>query len=283
RRREIILNNTEETSTARAELIRKLDEEFASEALGGFSEPDSYEEELAAVEDLYQRRHELIMANTALTAETKNALEIELERQKNEVLENMERARMEAIFKGTSETFAGLAELTKIFKGEQSKEYKAMFAVSQAFEIAQAIMKTYSAATGAYNSMASIPYVGPALGAAAAAAAIGAGMANVAQIRSQSYSGAYDSGGKIPSGSVGLVGEIGPELVSGPANVTSRKETAALLNKESAPSSPPVNNIRIVNAFDTAVVGEYMGSDAGEKAILNVVKRNKTTMKQIMG
>ena len=283
RRREIILNNTEETSTARAELIRKLDEEFASEALGGFSEPDSYEEELAAVEDLYQRRHELIMANTALTAETKNALEIELERQKNEVLENMERARMEAIFKGTSETFAGLAELTKIFMGEQSKEYKAMFAVSQAFEIAQAIMKTYSAATGAYSAMASIPYVGPALGAAAAAAAIGAGMANVAQIRSQSYSGAYDSGGKIPSGSVGLVGEIGPELVSGPANVTSRKETAELLKKETAPTPPPVNNIRIVNAFDTAVVGEYMGSDAGEKAILNVVKRNKTTMKQIMG
>lgn len=41
--------------------------------------------------------------------------------------------------------------------------------------------------------------------------------------------GLFDSGGSIPSGRVGIVGERGPELVSGPANVTSRADTAAMM------------------------------------------------------
>ncbi|MDM3317635.1 phage tail tape measure protein [Citrobacter sp. Ce006] len=52
-------------------------------------------------------------------------------------------------------------------------------------------------------------------GAAAAAAAV-------------PFAGMYDSGGIIPRGQFGIVGENGPEIVNGPANVTSRRRTAAL-------------------------------------------------------
>lgn len=38
----------------------------------------------------------------------------------------------------------------------------------------------------------------------------------------------YDTGGYIPRGQLGIVGENGPELVNGPANITSRRRTAAL-------------------------------------------------------
>ncbi|WP_312110665.1 phage tail tape measure protein [Pantoea septica] len=38
----------------------------------------------------------------------------------------------------------------------------------------------------------------------------------------------YDTGGHIPSGQLGIVGENGPEIVNGPANITSRRRTAAL-------------------------------------------------------
>jgi hypothetical protein len=38
----------------------------------------------------------------------------------------------------------------------------------------------------------------------------------------------YDSGGYIPRGQVGIAGENGPELINGPAYVTSRRRTAAL-------------------------------------------------------
>lgn len=42
------------------------------------------------------------------------------------------------------------------------------------------------------------------------------------------FAGMYDSGGMIPRGQFGIVGENGPEIVNGPANVTSRRRTAAL-------------------------------------------------------
>ncbi len=42
------------------------------------------------------------------------------------------------------------------------------------------------------------------------------------------FAGMYDSGGDIPRGQFGIVGENGPEIVNGPANVTSRRRTAAL-------------------------------------------------------
>ena len=42
------------------------------------------------------------------------------------------------------------------------------------------------------------------------------------------FSGMYDAGGYIPRGQVGIAGENGPELINGPACVTSRRRTAAL-------------------------------------------------------
>lgn len=72
---------------------------------------------------------------------------------------------------------------------------KKAFKAYQALAIAEAMINTYQSATGAYNAMVNIPYVGPALGAVAAAAAIAAGLAQVAQIRSQQP--AYAEGGEI--------------------------------------------------------------------------------------
>ncbi|MEY0557525.1 phage tail tape measure protein [Providencia rettgeri] len=40
--------------------------------------------------------------------------------------------------------------------------------------------------------------------------------------------GMFDNGGFIPRGQFGIVGEYGPEIVNGPAHITSRKSTAAL-------------------------------------------------------
>ncbi|PHM73726.1 phage tail tape measure protein [Xenorhabdus kozodoii] len=48
------------------------------------------------------------------------------------------------------------------------------------------------------------------------------------------FSGAHDTGGYIPAGKFGLVGEYGPELINGPARVTSRRQTAALAGMAAA-------------------------------------------------
>jgi tape measure domain-containing protein len=42
------------------------------------------------------------------------------------------------------------------------------------------------------------------------------------------FAGLFDAGGRIPRGQFGIVGERGPELVSGPANVIGREQTAAM-------------------------------------------------------
>lgn len=64
----------------------------------------------------------------------------------------------------------------------QNAKNKEMAAVGKAAAISQATIDTYKAANGAYSAMASIPYVGPALGIAAAAAAIASGLMNVGKI-----------------------------------------------------------------------------------------------------
>jgi tape measure domain-containing protein len=43
------------------------------------------------------------------------------------------------------------------------------------------------------------------------------------------FAGLFAEGGRIPSGKYGIVGERGPELVRGPANVTSARDTAAMM------------------------------------------------------
>lgn len=78
-------------------------------------------------------------------------------------------------------------------EGLQKSNNKKMAAIGKAAAIANAIINTYTAATGAYAAMSAIPFVGPFLGAAAAGAAIVAGMANVAAIRQQN-TGFMDGG-----------------------------------------------------------------------------------------
>lgn len=73
---------------------------------------------------------------------------------------------------------SNLENITGMLK-QGSKE---QMAVQKAQGLAQAAIDTYKAANSAYSALAGIPIVGPALGAAAAAAAIAYGLNNVAQI-----------------------------------------------------------------------------------------------------
>ncbi len=66
--------------------------------------------------------------------------------------------------------------------------------IAKAFAISETIINTYKAATGAYSALASIPFVGPALGIAAAAAAIASGLANVQKIRNTEIKGIAHGG-----------------------------------------------------------------------------------------
>ena len=92
-------------------------------------------------------------------------------------------------FQVARDSFNAIASLAQAFGGTSEKEQKKAFEIQKAANIAGAVMDTYKAATGAYASMASIPVAGPALGIVAAAAAIGAGLANVKNISNQKFGG----------------------------------------------------------------------------------------------
>ena len=72
----------------------------------------------------------------------------------------------------TADIFGSLASLYD----EASEEHKA-------FATIQTLINTYMSATQAYNALVGIPYVGPYLATVAAAAAVAAGLANVAKIQ----------------------------------------------------------------------------------------------------
>tara|TARA_R110000822_G_scaffold7370_1_gene30118 strand:- start:20 stop:2041 length:2022 start_codon:yes stop_codon:yes gene_type:complete len=72
---------------------------------------------------------------------------------------------------------------------EQEKQQKKGFENSKKIQIAQALIQTYSSATAAFNSLASIPVVGPILGGLAAAAAVAGGLAQVAMIKKTTFQG----------------------------------------------------------------------------------------------
>ncbi len=160
--------------------------------------------------------------------------------------------------------FGSLSEVARNWGGEQSDMYRVMFAAQKAFATASAIV-----AGG--QAMAEAMKLGWPAGIPAGIAAMAQVARAMAIISSANYSGAYDRGGFIPSGSVGLVGERGPELVRGPATVTGREATARAMGG-------PVQ-IRIVNAPDQVAASQFLTSSAGEQLIMNVVRRNSNSLR----
>ena len=50
--------------------------------------------------------------------------------------------------------------------------------------------------------------------------------------------GAFDNGGYIPDGKLGIVGEYGPEIIQGPVAVTGRKTTESIISSATSKGSP---------------------------------------------
>lgn len=72
------------------------------------------------------------------------------------------------------------------------------------------------------------------------------------------FAGLFDKGGFIPSGQFGIAGEYGPEIVTGPAQVTSRADTARML--AGAGGAAPAPQLTYAPVIDAR------GADAGAVA-----------------
>ncbi len=128
---------------------------------------NTYQAEMDAIDNYYARKKDkLIQAGL-----TEEQITKQTELAKSRIREQYDQKH----FEGVSSILGNLAKTSEAFG-------KKGFMLWKTLSIGQAMMDTYSSATAAYKAMAGIPVVGPGLAIAAAAAAIGAGLANVAAI-----------------------------------------------------------------------------------------------------
>lgn len=105
---------------------------------------------------------------------------------------------------------------------QSGAKYKALFAIQKAFAVASATANAIVAWSQALSDPTQVSWVAKL---AQYANAIAMTTNILTQLKGVEM---HDRGGRIGAGKIGIVGEYGPEIVTGPANVTSRKDTADL-------------------------------------------------------
>lgn len=150
---------------------------------------------------------------------------------------------------------------------ESSGAYKALFAVQKSFAVASATMDAVQAWIKALNDPTAVTWPQKL---ANYASAVATTTAAISQLTSVSM---HDKGGFIKPGELGIVGEYGPELIEGPASVTSRRKTAdlarsALTAQES--TSPSYANV-VINLYESQdKAGTVETSEDDESRIINI-------------
>lgn len=188
---------------------------------------ESYDKRLSDLEEYYNQRlltdEQYLEARQAIFDEYYEKLsDLRNSQRKSDGIANkqqIEDMRMMAdSFGSLSDAFSNLTD----GMSNASSAYKAMFAVEKAFAVASATMNAIVAWSQALSDPTQVSWIAK-LAQYANAIALTANI--VGQLKSVTM---HDKGGRIPAGQIGIVGEFGPEIVTGPANVTSRKATADL-------------------------------------------------------
>lgn len=141
---------------------------WLNQQLGGSLEDtqsalDARLEQLDVYYQMVQQFRDADVSNAKLAAEAMNAIED---------------ARMQIRIEQVQNGLGQIAQL-------MGSHNKTAFRIGQAAAIAQVAIATPQAAMDAYKSLQGIPYIGPVLGAAAAAAAVAYGAMQISKIRSQ--------------------------------------------------------------------------------------------------
>jgi len=125
----------------------------------------------------------------------------------NEKLKALQMAQAQVIFQTSSKMFDDLANIAEAFGGRQTGIFKAMFAASKAFAVAESIIKIQQGIAAA----AAMPW--PAnLAAIASVVSATANIVSTIQSVKLEFAGKREMGGPVSSGKAFLVGEAGPEM-----------------------------------------------------------------------
>ena len=147
--------------------------------------------------------------------------------------------------------------------GQQSK-------VGKAAAIAATTIETFKGAQSAFSAMASIPIVGPALGAVAAGAAIASGLANVKKIVStkSGLPGEGGGGGGVAAGGgMSMPVSVAPSIGQGLASRESVANQSDAI-KEGVGAALRENPIQPTQVIDSVTAAQSMESKRNETSIL---------------
>lgn len=164
----------------------------------------------------YERRSQTILDSTLMTEQqvTEALAGLELERQ-DRLRAIKDKSAAEDRERSAQTTNQLLAFEDVLMKGKSEKQKAAyrlavnLASAEKRENAVKIVSDSYAAAMGAYKSLAGIPIIGPALGAAAAALIIGSGVSFAAK----SLTGRA-LGGQVRDGESYVVGERGPEVLT---------------------------------------------------------------------
>ena len=218
---------------------------------------NQYHEEALVSEQEYQ------IKRLALIAEYEKAREKSAEKS-NGFLSAKDREQVEQFSGAMTSLSDAFSNLTQGLS-ESSRSYKALFAIQKSFAIASATANAIVAWTDALTTKPFFP-----AGLAAYANAVALTASIIGQLRGLSM---HDAGGKIPAGQLGIVGEKGPEIIAGPASVTSRRRTAALARE--AAYNTATGDVTVNLYEDASRAGQAESETAGDgERVINIFVSN---------
>jgi TP901 family phage tail tape measure protein len=167
-----------------------------------------HENRMVTEEEYYTRKRELLISATEYydfnrEDEIEKHLEYNAKRLSLEQEYADKKAQIDQIVLST--TLGTFSSLMSAFQGQN----ETMFNIGKNAAAANTVVNAYAAATAAYKAMAGIPVVGPALGTAAAVAAVLAGLGNANRIMQTQYKAKKQGGMLDDTGRVIGAGDYG--------------------------------------------------------------------------
>lgn len=249
-----------EQRDAAAEYLRELRgdelEQLAEEYRGKLEQLDQYHADALISEQEYQEARLKLINDYEKARTTARA-------SKNEFITAEDQENVQ-LFTDSMNSLSDAFQNLTTGMSESSGAYKALFAIQKSFAVASATANAIVAWTKALST--SVSWY-EALANYANAVALTTNV--IGQLKSLTM---HDLGGHIAAGQVGVVGEYGPELVTGPADVTSRKRTAELARQAAGGTAGAVT----VNLYEDATKAGQVetGDDQEGERVINIFVSN---------
>ncbi|WP_417656192.1 tape measure protein [Pseudidiomarina aestuarii] len=250
---------------------QKIETQFTSMVSANENELMTPEQRIAAE---YQKRLDLIdqygQLEIAKTQEIERA-KLQAKQLFDKQTEELQRKQLQTQLYAGQQIFEGIAGLAKAFGGEQSAAYKAMFAVSKGFAIAQGVLNLSTAISNAF----ALPFPTN-LPAMATAASEGARL--LTTIKGTTYQGqAHDGISRVPAANEGTWMLRRDEMVLNPRQ---RDNFERLVNRVEGMNSGNSSRAQVIEFRPQIAIDARGASDGIESRLENLVNEMMEQMKQ---